>query len=135
MDQAYFSFENLELWKKGRQFKLTIRAIVKQFPIEEKYKLNDQLIRSTRSFNALIAEGNGRYTFPDQVHFCIQARGSLYETINHLIDAHDENYIDANQLSTLKNLAKELERLLHGYIAYLRKMKTKSNEKNNKNQS
>jgi len=80
-----FGFEELEVWKKSRIFKNQIALLVKEFPGEEKYRLLDQLIRSSRSTNSLIAEGHGRYTYADQLHFCIQARGSLSESFNHLL--------------------------------------------------
>jgi four helix bundle protein len=118
-----FGFEELELWKKVRAFKIDVSKIAKQFPIEEKYKLTDQIIRSSRSINALITEGHGRFTYPDQIHYCIQARGSLSETINHLIDALDENYIDVILLKEFKLKGKEIERMLNGYINFLRKKK------------
>ena len=91
------------------------------FPAEEKFRLTDQVIRSSRSINALISEGHGRFTYPDQIHYCIQARGSLTETINHLIDAFDEGYISAEQLNEMKQKGNEVERLLNGYLAFLRK--------------
>ena len=115
-----FGFEQLELWKKIRAFKIEIRKETQRFPKEEKYRLTDQLMRSSRSINALVAEGHGRFTFADQLHFCIQARGSLFETINHLIDAYDEGYISEEGLYYFKSLGKEIERLLNGYIGYLR---------------
>lgn len=46
---AYQSFEDLEVWKKARELKLQIAALVKNFPSNEKYRLTDQLIRSSRS--------------------------------------------------------------------------------------
>ena len=52
---------------------------------------------------------------------CIIARGSLSETYNHLIDALDWNYINTEQLNAFKIKIDETERLLNGYIAYLRK--------------
>jgi len=116
-----FGFEELEVWKKSRVFKNEIKLITNRFPSEEKFKLIDQIIRSSRSINALIAEGHGRFSYPDQIHFCIQARGSLAETINHLIDAFDEGYITNEQLEILKISGKEIERLLNGYLSYLRK--------------
>ncbi|MBS1641995.1 MAG: four helix bundle protein [Bacteroidetes bacterium] len=116
-----FGFEELEIWKKSRILKNEISFLSKKFPEIEKFKLTDQIIRSSRSINALIAEGHGRFTYPNQIHFCIQARGSLSETINHLIDAFDEEYITHQQLENIKKSGKELERLLNGYIAYLRK--------------
>ena len=127
MEEIIFGFEELELWKKARLFKKEIRQIVKTFPAEEKFRLSDQLIRSSRSITALLAEGHGRYTFADQLHFCVQARGSLSETINHLADALDEGYISPEQLLDFRIKGKEIEKLLNGYITYLRKQKLAGN--------
>lgn len=103
-----FGFEELELWKKVRNFKKQMSVLAKKLPTEEKYKLTDQIIRSSRSINALISEGHGRFTYPDQIHYCIQARGSLAETINHLIDAFDEGYVSEEQLLNHKIVVKKL---------------------------
>jgi four helix bundle protein len=83
--------------------------------------LTDQLIRSVRSINSNIAEGHGCFTFKDQLHFCVQARGSLCETLNHLIDASDGTYINGEQRNHYKNKIDEVGKLLNGYITYLRK--------------
>jgi four helix bundle protein len=120
-ENAHRSFTELEVWKKGRILKNELRELTGSFPSEEKFRLTDQTIRSARSITATIAEGHGRYTFKDQVHFCIIARGSLSETYNHLIDAMDCNYITADQLKNFKIKIDEVERLLNGYISYLRK--------------
>lgn len=114
-------FQELEVWKKARILKNELKIIVEKFPSEEKYRLIDQIIRSSRSINATIAEGHGRFTFKDQIHFCIIARGSLSETLNHLIDAHDCNYISDEQLKSFNNKIDEVGKLLNGYISYLRK--------------
>ncbi len=118
-----FGFEELDLWKKARSFKKDIRLLIKLFPAEEKFRLTDQLIRSSRSINSLISEGHGRFTYADQIHYCVQARGSLAETINHLIDAYDEAYINEEQLNMFKQKGKEVEKMINGYISYLRKQK------------
>jgi four helix bundle protein len=122
IEKSYQSFTELEVWKKARQLKIDIEMLVKTFPIEEKFRLCDQLIRSSRSINANISEGHGRFTYKDQIHFCIQARGSLSETLNHLIDAYDCKYITVETLQQFKAKIEEIERLLNGYISYLRKM-------------
>ena len=98
-----------------------IADLVKSFPSEEKFRFADQLIRCTRSINSNIAEGHGRFTYKYQLHFCIQARGSLNETLNHLIDAFDCQYISSEVLQQYKIKIDELERILNGYISYLRK--------------
>ena len=119
-EEIKFGFEQLELWKKVREFKNEVAKEARKWPAEEKFTLITQVIRSSRSINALLAEGHGRFTFADQLHFCIQARGSLSETINHLLDAFDEKYITEEQLNYYKEKGKEIERLLNGYINYLR---------------
>src|SRR5687768_2880292 len=98
----YRSFTELNLWKKARELKNEIQALTKCFPPEEKFRLADQIIRSSRSINSTIAEGHGRFTYKDQLHFCIMARGSVAETYNHLIDAFDCKYINGEQLSYFK---------------------------------
>jgi four helix bundle protein len=108
MNPNSFGFEELEIWKKARTLKIGISVTVKSFPSDEKFRLVDQLTRSSRSIGALISEGHGRFSYPDQIHFCVQARGSLTETMNHLIDALDEKYISEILLGefrlNLKNL-------------------------------
>jgi four helix bundle protein len=111
----------LLIWKCGRLLKNDIKELTKSFPGEEKFRLIDQIIRSSRSINATIAEGHGRYTSKDQLHFCIIARGSLSETHNQLTDALDCNYINQVQLDDLKKSIDEVGKLLNGYISYLRK--------------
>ncbi|MDZ7897653.1 MAG: four helix bundle protein [Arcicella sp.] len=115
------SFFDLEVWKKSKELKKKISTLVKTFPLEEKYRLTDQIIRSSRSVTANISEGYGKYTYKETKHFCIHARGSLNETLNHLIDAFDEEYITKEQLLSFKNEIEECLKLLNGYISYLKK--------------
>jgi four helix bundle protein len=118
--EKYQNFTDLEVWKKARGLKTEIWQLVKTFPLDEKFKLTDQLIRCSRSIIATIAEGHGRFTFKDQIHFCIIARGSLSETYNHLIEAFDCGYISEDQLNIFKGKIDEVAKLLNSYITYLR---------------
>lgn len=117
----YQGFEDLEVWKKARQLKSQISQLTNSFPPEEKYRLTDQLIRSSRSIGIQIAEGHGRQTFPDRIRFCVIARGSLSETLAHLVDAPDGNYIKEEQINKFRILITEVEKLLNGYISWLEK--------------
>lgn len=116
---AYQSFEDLEVWKQARILKNEITVLVKNYPEEEKFRLIDQLKRSTRSIGTQISEGHGRKTYPDRIRFCVIARGSLSETLNHLIDSFDEKLITEDQLQVFRKKITEVEKLLNGYISWL----------------
>ena len=126
------NFEELEVWKESRKLRIQISAVLKTFPPEEKYRIVDQLIRATRSITANIAEGHGRYHFQENIQFCRQARGSLTETLEHLICANDENFITAEQLTHFRNQYLLCLKLLNGYIVYLQRMKASETPKSSK---
>ena len=114
------AFTDLEVWKKARALRNNIAELVKSFPDEEKYRLADQIIRSSRSVGNNIAEGHGRYHYVEAARFLINARGSAIETIDHLIIALDHSFIDNNIFENLKKDCEECVRMINGYIKYLR---------------
>ena len=118
------SFEDLEVWKECRKFRNQISTTTEKFPKEEKYCLTDQIKRSSLSVTANIAEGYGRFHFQENAQFCRQARGSLTETLDHLICALDLGYINEVDLSSHRIQYEQCLKLLNGYIAYLIKSKT-----------
>ncbi|CAN5642737.1 hypothetical protein BH11BAC1_BH11BAC1_28540 [soil metagenome] len=121
---SYKSFEEPNVWKKCREFRKSNSLICKFLPTEKKYKLADQIIRSSRSATADIAEGHGRYHFQENIQSCRQARGSLIETMDHLIVATDEGYIDQKKLAELRLNYSICLRLLNGYILDLKNRKS-----------
>ena len=130
------NFEDLQVWKECRNLRKQVSIVVKSFPSEEKYRMVDQLIRASWSITANIAEGHGRFHYQENIQFCRQARGSLSETLDHIICALDENYISINQLDIFRNQYNLCLKILNGYIAYLQKMKlNESNKPSPKSQS
>jgi four helix bundle protein len=113
------TFEELKCWQLAKELRKKTRVIVRSFPSEEKYRLVDQMTRCSRSITANIAEGYGRFYYLDNAKFCRMSRGSLYELIDHLIEANEENYIDENELNKLKEEIIECVTVLNGYIKYL----------------
>jgi four helix bundle protein len=63
----------------------------------------------------------GFIIYIDASKFLINARGSAAETIDHLIIANDNSFIDDQTLQNLKADCEECMRMINGYIAYLRK--------------
>ena len=86
----------------------------------EKYELGRQIRRAAVSLTNNIAEGHGRYHYLDQIKFQLQARGSLAELLDDLNVCEDEAYIPDIELKGLKEDAREVQRLINGYIRYLR---------------
>ncbi|RAV99045.1 four helix bundle protein [Pseudochryseolinea flava] len=118
------TFQELDCWKKSALLRRKILKIVQTFPKEERYRLVDQIIRASRSVTANIAEGYGRFHYQEYIQFCRQARGSLYELLDHLIVSHEENFIDEAQLKELKTDIMNCIAVLNGFINYLQKAKT-----------
>lgn len=99
---------DLDVWKKSRLLRNNISILTKSFPTEEKYRLTDQIIRSARSIGNNIAEGHGRFHYADASKFLINARGSAIETIDHLVIALDEKYINDDTFHQLKQIVKSV---------------------------
>jgi four helix bundle protein len=113
------AFTDLEVWKKSRTLRNNIFELTKSFPPEEKYRLTDQIIRSSRSIGNNIAEGHGRYHCADSSKFLINARGSAIETIDHLIIALDEKYINEEAFDNFRNDCEECIKMINE-MHYLR---------------
>jgi four helix bundle protein len=117
-------FESLLVWQKSLDFAVDIcQDVLPLLPPEEKYALNSQLRRAVYSIPVNIAEGYGRFNFQESIHFCYIARGSMAETKSFLILAERLGYIDEDIHQTYQTYLTELGKMLHGYIAHLRKQK------------
>ena len=118
------SFEDLNCWKAATEIRLYVsKNILPKFPSDEKFALTSQLRRSSRSVSDNIAEGYGRFHYQENIQFCRIARGSLCESINQMITAKDETYIDELILNEYRELFEKTKSLINGYINYLKKAK------------
>ena len=124
-------FRDLDVWKLARELRKEIYLLCKKLPIEEKYRLADQLIRVSRSVTANIAEGHGRYHYQETIQFCRQARGSLYECLDHLTVCLDCDYIDQKQFKYFEAKIFHILVKLNAYINYLRNRKQNSTKLTN----
>lgn len=109
-------FTELEAWKVNHQVVLAIYQLTKNFPKEEKFGMIDQLRRAASSVTANIAEGFGRYHYPDKVRFFIQARGSHSEIENFIILARDLHYITDIEFARIEELLIRGGQVINGLI-------------------
>ena len=94
-------FQELEIYKRAVALRKEVWNLTKTFPSVEKYRLIDQLVRSTRKCPSNIAEAYGRFHYQENIQYCRIARGSLCETIDHLYVAFECGYISNEKLSGL----------------------------------
>ena len=120
-------FRDLRAWQQCRVVRQRIRLLVKGWPSEEKFRLTDQIIRSSRVPTSHIAEGYGRFHEKDNVRFCRIARGSLYETQDHLITACDEGIIEEAVRNEHVDMIEGTIRTVNAYINYLNSLSGGSN--------
>jgi four helix bundle protein len=121
--------EKLDVWCRARDFAVRIhKEVLPLLPVDEKWSLNQQVRRSSQSVPANIAEGHGRFYFQDNVRFCYIARGSLEETLSHIVYAYQVGYISETLYKSFVLDGENLNRLINGYIGFLKKSKQGANE-------
>lgn len=121
---TYNHFYDLPVYKTCRAFRKKISSIVnKHFPKSEDFHLKAQIMNSSRSVTANIAEGFGRFHYQENIQFCRLSRGSLTEMLEHIITAFDEKYINKEMLGEVNKDNKECLKELNIYIKYLKSAK------------
>jgi four helix bundle protein len=120
---AYRSFEDLEVYKAAREFRIAMYRIAKQLPDIEKFGLVSPIRRAAVSLTNNLAEGHGRFHFLDQIKFTLISRGSLEELIDDLNVCSDENYLPADEVVASKSSGWQVLKLTNGYLRYLRNRK------------
>jgi len=79
------SFKDLEAWKLSIDLVVDIYELTRQFPATERYGLCAQMQRAAVSIPSSIAEGQGRHSNKEFIHFLYIAKGSLAELDTQLI--------------------------------------------------
>jgi four helix bundle protein len=114
-------YKNLKTFQKAEELVLLIYKVTKDFPKTETYGLVDQIKRASISVMANIAEGCGRQTIKDRIHFLYMARGSLIEVECFIDLSLKLKYINEKQHGQLVELRNEVGKLLNGLIKSLKK--------------
>ena len=122
-DATFRTVEDFDVYKKAREFRKRMYAAARKLPDFEKYELGRQIRRAAVSLTNNIAEGHGRYHYLDEIKFQLQSRGSLAELLDDLNVCQDEDYLPTAEIVELKERAKEVQRLINGYIRFLRERK------------
>lgn len=116
-----YAFEKLNAWKESRILVKNVYQLLDNFPKFENYALCDQIRRSIVSVPSNLAEGSGRISLKEQLHFYEISYGSLMESYCQLILASDLKYIGTADLDQLRPQIDTVARMLNGLRSSLLK--------------
>lgn len=100
---------------------LNVYDATKDFPTEEKFSLTSQIRRAVVSVTSNIAEGFGRSSEKDKLHFYTMSRGSLLELQNQALIAHDISLLSDQSFTALHEQSIIVHKLLNGLIRSIKR--------------
>jgi four helix bundle protein len=110
-------FRDLEVYALAREQAKKIFVVSKSFPKEERFSLTDQIRRSSRAVNAMIAEAWARRRYPAAfINKIDEAMGEAMETQAWLDHALDCDYLDRNQYRALDEMWQKVGAMLNRMI-------------------
>lgn len=109
-----YSFQKLKVWQEAKNLVVEVYNLLDGFPKFEKYALCDQIRRAVVSVPSNIAEGSGRRSLREKIHYLEIAYGSLMETFNQLLIAIDLNYITEESVETIKPTIDSVAKMING---------------------
>ncbi|MBQ3787197.1 MAG: four helix bundle protein [Bacteroidales bacterium] len=114
MTGIVYSFEKLKVWQEAKKLVIDVYHLLDGFPRFEKFALCDQIRRAIVSVPSNIAEGSGRRSLKEQIHFLEIAYGSLMETYNQLLIAIDLTYITEECVEAIKPSIDAVAKMING---------------------
>ena len=114
MTGIVYSFEKLKVWQEAKKLVVDVYHLLDNFPKFEKYALCDQIRRAIVSVPSNIAEGSGRRSLKEQIHFLEIAYGSLMETYNQLLIAIELTYITEESVEAIKPSIDAVAKMING---------------------
>jgi four helix bundle protein len=114
------SFRDLAVWQSSVESALAIYKLTADFPDSEKFGLMNQLRRAAVSVPSNIAEGYGRASRGEYLHFLGMARGSNSEIETQLVIARRLGFGSEQLLNESEAFCKEVGILLGRLMKSLR---------------
>jgi four helix bundle protein len=124
------SFRDLKVWEEASKLSKDISTkLVPLFPKEEKFRLGNQIIRSSRSTPSQIAEGFRKSSLKEKNHYYEMALTSNDETENHLIEAKNNDFISVKTYKSYLNRVIRIRILLSRLIKFVNRIRGKKDSK------
>lgn len=115
------NFFDLTAWQKGRELVKIVYDATRLMPREEMYGLTAQVRRAAVSVPSNIAEGYGRGSTKDYLHFLRTARGSAYEVQTQLILIEDLGMLQHDVAANVIAASQRCSQVIAGLIRSVEK--------------
>ena len=122
-EKGIAGFEKLWVWQKAHLLMVEVHEICKKLPYPERFKIKDQLERSSTSVTDNIAEGHTSYYYQDKIKGFNVARKEAGESQNHIRTLQAKEYITKDEADDLVIKYEEIIRGTNGYINWVREKK------------
>ena len=109
-------YQNLTVWQKAMVLARDIYNVTANYPESETYGLVSQMRRCVVSIPSNIAEGYGRGTNRDLVHFLYTSLGSSNELETQLLLSREFSYLSDEDASMLLQLNEQINKMLSSLI-------------------
>ncbi|MGG8496518.1 four helix bundle protein [Tenacibaculum sp. TC6] len=116
------NYTELDVWKYTRELVKLVYLLTQSFPKEEMYGLTNQIRRSVVSIPSNIAEGIGRQSNKETIHFLYIAKGSLQEVETQLYVSFDLGYLKNEDLESILDKVTSCKKIVNGFINYYKKL-------------
>ena len=122
-EKTVAGFEKLWVWQKAHKLMQEDHSFCKSLPRDEKFRLRDQIERSSSSVCDNIAEGYTTYYYNDKIKGFNIARKEAGETQNHIRKLSGKSYLNPRQSQKWVEEYEEVIRGINGYMRYIREKK------------
>lgn len=109
-----FFYRKIQAYQEALHQVKNVYALTNHFPASEAYGLTSQIRRAVISIPSNIAEGMGRNSIKERIHFLEIANGSITETMCQLEIARMLTYISDEELRVCEEKMILVSRLLSG---------------------
>lgn len=107
------SYKDLIVWQKGMTLAEQVYLITAGYPKSELYSLTDQMRTAAVSIVSNIAEGKGRESIQEYLHFLAISQGSLTELETQILLSIRLRYLSEIDAETPLSLCDEIGRMLN----------------------
>ena len=114
-----FFYKKVDAYHIAKDYVLFVYSLLQKFPTYENYALCDQIRRAVISIPSNIAEGLGRTSVKERIHFLEISFASLSEVSCQLDISQSLGYITEEELSNAEEMAERLSKVMSGLKKYL----------------